>query len=149
MGVLLSGNGSPASNGTVSARNPPAPPPGAPPPFALPSGRTARPSIVVSQPFGDGNTVFVVHSSGWPPGSRMSVLLAGDGRSLTSPIRPLADNAGTFNYAVDQGHQFFAGPIPVGKYRVIVTGPGHHQVQVPFQVFPSSGPPPSPGPSQS
>jgi hypothetical protein len=64
--------------------------------------------------------VFVLHGVGWVPGQRVTVALAG---LPASPERPIVDQAGTFNYAINQGHEFFRGPLPAGTYRVVVTAP--------------------------
>jgi serine/threonine protein kinase len=101
-----------------------APPPGLPPgPPPVPrSGASDRPTgnpqIVVNQPYGDGNTVFVVHGTGWTPGQRITVRLSG---RPVSPATPITDLSGTFNYAVNQDHEFFSGPLPSGNHRVVVT----------------------------
>jgi hypothetical protein len=96
------------------------------------------------QPFGDGNTVFVLHGAGWIPLTRVTVTLAGHGASR---YRPVVDAMGTFNYAIDQDHAFFAGPIPAGIYHVVVTGAGRRRASGTFQVRPSPpGPLPSPAP---
>ena len=73
----------------------------------------------MGQPFGDGNTVFVVHGSGFVPLTQVTVEVIGHG---FASFRPTADRMGTFNYAIDQGHMFLAGPIPAGTYHVLVTG---------------------------
>jgi hypothetical protein len=79
---------------------------------------TGNPRIIVNQPYGDGDTVFVLHGTGWTPGERITVRLSG---RPTSPDTPTVDLAGTFNYAVNQGHEFFAGPLPPGTHHVVVT----------------------------
>jgi hypothetical protein len=152
IGVLLTGPGSssPHASSTPTpggpAGQPFGPPPGQPPPgqpptsFAsLPRGRTA---IELLQPIGDPDTVFLVHGAGWVPLTRVTVTLAGHG---ASPYRPVVDGQGTFNYAIGQGHDFFPGPIPLGSYRVVVTGAGGHRASATFQVRPA--PPASPTPS--
>lgn len=87
----------------------------------LPTGVSSKPRLLVSQPFGDGHTVFVIHGSGWIPFTHVRVDLAGH---PVSPDMPVADRLGTFNYAINQGHEFFAGVIPPGTYLVAVTGAG-------------------------
>jgi hypothetical protein len=73
----------------------------------------------MGQPMGDGVTVFVVHGSGFLPGTQVKVALTG---YSTSPVAETVDPRGTFNYAIDQGHAFFPGMIPVGDYQVVGGG---------------------------
>jgi hypothetical protein len=89
--------------------------------------------------------VFVVHGSGFRPGTQVRVALTGHG---ASPIAETVDPRGTFNYAIDQGHEFFPGPIPVGDYQVVVTGAGGRTATARFRVAPPPGQPPParPGP---
>ena len=110
-----------------------------PPVLALPPGSSATPAVQVLQPQGDGNTVFLIHGSGWPPLASITVALAGHG---ISAVRPVVDRVGTFNYAIDQGHKFFPRQIPVGSYQVVVTGPGGRRATARFRVVPQ--PPPGP-----
>ena len=107
-----------------------------------PPGTT--PEICVSQPYGDGDTVYVIHGSGFPSFTTITVGLTGVGNS---PDRPMTDKQGTFNYAIDQGHRFFHGPIPPGDYRVVATGPGGLSASAVFRVnqAASGRPPPAPG----
>jgi serine/threonine protein kinase len=117
------------------------PPPGAQPPSAfapLPSG---IPAAELLQPMGDGNTVFLIHGTGWPPLTRITVALLGRGPSAYHPI---VDQAGTFNYAFDEGHLFYPGQLPPGRYHVLITGAGH-RVRLEFLVRPPLPPPPSAG----
>jgi serine/threonine protein kinase len=111
--------------------------PPANPPGTLPDGVSKKPKLVVSQPFGDGHTVFVVHGSGFRPLTQVRIELAGSG---FSPDGPVADQRGTFNYAIDQGHVFFRGLVPLGDYTVIALGAGGRHASVTFQVVPI-GPP--------
>jgi hypothetical protein len=110
---------------------------------------STTPEVCLSQPYGDGDTVYIVHGSGYPPFTSVTIGLAGRG---VSPTRPVTDLNGTFNYAIDQGHIFFSGPIPPGKYHVLVTAPGEPTIQESFTVNngaqqrpppDGSGPPPS------
>ena len=133
LGMALRGSNSQASgSGSV-----------APPPCASqPTG--SGPALCVSQAFGDGETVYVIHGSGYPPDAVVTVSLAGVG---ASPDRPVTDLEGTFNYAIDQGHHFFHGAIPPGTYTAVVTAPSERSVRVSFRVHPpGSGPPPGPPP---
>jgi len=119
----------------------PAPPadPGLPP-STLPNGTSTKPELVLGQPFGDGYTTFVVHGSGFVPLTTVLVRLVGHG---VAPFRPTVDQKGTFNYAIDQGHVLFAGPVPAGVYHVLVTGAGGRRATATFQVRPQ--PPPAAG----
>ena len=118
---------------------PPGPPvdPGLPPP-TLPSGTSTKPKLAMGQSYGDGDTVFVVHGSGFIPLTQVQVRLIGHG---VAPFHPTADQKGTFNYAIDQGHVFFAGPIPAGTYHVLVTGARGRRATASFQVHPQLPPP--------
>jgi hypothetical protein len=116
---------------------PPPPPPGGQPgaaggsPSTLAAGGPGDPGAALSQTFGDGLTAFVLYGRGWAPGSRLTVHLHGVG---TSPVHPIADQAGTFAYAINQQHEFFPRSIPAGHYTVLVTGPGGAHAKAAFQV---------------
>jgi hypothetical protein len=150
IGVLLGGpdSASPRSSGApapaVSAGLPLGPPPGGPPPTSFATVTPGRATIELLQPFGDGDTVFLLHGVGWAPQTRVTVTLAGHG---TAPYRPVVDAQGTINYAIGQGHDFFPGPIPPGIYQVVVTGAGGRRASAAFQVRPpplvSSSPSPA------
>ena len=88
-------------------------------------------SIAVNQPFGDGNTVFVVHGRGWPPGATITIGLTG---VRTSPDKVVADRRGTFNYAVNQAHEFFPAGLPPAWYQLVATASGARRAQVSFRV---------------
>ena len=62
--------------------------------------------------------MFVIHGDGWPHGKPLTVTLVGFG---SSPIHPVADSMGTFNYAINQDHEFLPGPLPLRIYTVRVT----------------------------
>ncbi len=128
---------------TTSPRLPTIPPNPGPPPSTLPTGTSKVPKLAMGQPFGDGNTVFVVHGSGFVPLTQVRVELIGHG---FASFRPVADRMGTFNYAIDQGHVFFAGPIPVGIYHVLVTGARGRHASASFVVT-NQPPPPTGSPS--
>jgi len=100
------------------------------------------PVLCVNQPFGDGDTVFVIHGSGFAPFTTVTVTLVGSG---ASPDQPITDLKGTFNYAVDQGHVFFAGSMPPGRYEVVATAADGSKASAAFTVNPDlsvDGPPP-------
>jgi hypothetical protein len=146
LGMSLHGRGAQAVGTTTGTETRLPPGVGVPPPGALgpPStttcvtpSATSKPELCVSQPFGDGYTVFVVHGSGFIRFQPVTVELTGGGISgvRLSPDRPVADQQGTFNYAIDQAHYFFSGAIPPGTYRVEVTGPGGRSRTVSFRVY--------------
>jgi Protein kinase domain len=137
IGVLVSsgGGGSPDPSGTPAPTLPAGlagPPPG-PPPTSFAAAPKGRPAIELLQPNGDPDTVFLLHGTGWLPQTRATVALVGHG---TAPFRPVVDAEGTFNYAIGQGHDFFPGLIPVGIYRVVVTGTGGRRAAATFLVNP-------------
>jgi hypothetical protein len=117
----------------------------APPPSCTTRPPGSAPEICVSQPYGDGDTVYVIHGTGFRPLLPVTVELAGVG---VSPDHPVADLQGTFNYAIDQGHRFFhSGPIPPGTYRVVaMSSSGGLSASASFRVNPAAngGPPPGP-----
>ena len=98
---------------------------------------TRTPAIVLNQGTGDGSTVFVLHGSGWIQARRMTVAIAGRG---DSPDRPTVDRKGTFNYAINQNHEFFRGQIPPGTYEIVVTESGGPQKRTSFEVVPPGRP---------
>jgi DNA-binding SARP family transcriptional activator len=106
---------------------------GSPPP--LPEGGTAQqsavPTITLNQTYGDGNSTFVVHCSGLKPGRKAFVLLD-SGRA--SPHTPVVDARGTFNYVINQGHEFYSGKIPPGSHRVTVEVSGVPRLRAVFTV---------------
>ena len=127
----------------ASSTVPDGPPPGYDPPPTPPNGQSVTPKLVTGQPYGDGNTGYVVHGSGFRPDTRVVISLAGHG-PVPRREDPLTDRRGTFNYTIDQDHVFFAGQIPVGTYRVVARDTGGQQATAQFVVQPPpSGPPPS------
>ena len=152
IGDTLAGGGpsAPAGNHPSRTRSttpgttpgPSLPPPGAfPPPGVVPGGVTGKPAVAMNQPTGDGDTTFVVIGAGFAPGAPLTVRLVGVG---VSPDHPKADNAGFVNYAINQSHEFFPGPLPPGSYQVVVTAPGGIRRTATFTVN-SSPLPPGPG----
>ena len=118
------------------------PGPGTGPVPCVTPGASSTTLVCISQPYGDGYTVYVLHGSGFVPGTPVTVSLSGRG---TSPLRPTADGQGTFSYAIDQGSFFFHGqPIPPGTYTAMATGAnGRHgsawfTVQIPPPPRPTS-----------
>jgi hypothetical protein len=57
------------------------------------------------------------------------------------------DGRGTFNYAINQNHEFFRGPLPPGIYQIVVTESGGPQKRTSFRVVVPPGPPGRPLPS--
>ena len=91
--------------------------------------------------------MYIVHGSGFRPSTTITVQLIGEGvppdHLITSPDHPVTDMRGIFNYAVDQGHRFFSGPIPAGVYRVLASAPGEGSASAAFRInLPGSGGPP-------
>jgi hypothetical protein len=140
LGMLLRGPGAEAADN----RPPPPPPPStASTTCDMTPEVTSTPKLCVSQPFGDSDTVFVVHGDGFVPGQPIMVRLVGVG---VSRYHPIADQEGTFNYAVDQGHYFFSGQLPPGEYSVVATGADGRSARASFTVnSPGAGPPDLPG----
>jgi serine/threonine protein kinase len=110
-------------------------PPGGPPPGPPPEGgtsqRSGNPKVTLNQTFGDGNSTFVVHGSGLKPGRKVSVQVDG-GR--VSPQMPVVDFGGTFNYVINQNHEFYSGKIPPGSHRVTVSVSGVPKMGAAFTV---------------
>jgi hypothetical protein len=134
LGIELHGPGAQAAGtGPVAA----------PPPSCTAQAPGTAPEICVSQPYGDGYTVYVIHGTGFPRFAPVTVELAGVG---VSPDHPVTDLQGTFNYAIDQGHRFFHGPIPPGTYQVVAMASGGPRASASFRVNPAAngGPPPGP-----
>jgi hypothetical protein len=133
-GLLLRGPGAHATG------NPNGPGTG-PPCTSAPPGSLAQ--LCVSQPFGDGNTTFVIYGSGYRPGSLITVKVTGPKFSKVSTYEPIADQEGTFNYAIDQAHLLFPHSIPPGTYHVVVSAPGSSTIPIKFIVYSrNSAPPP-------
>jgi hypothetical protein len=132
--IILVAAGAGIGATVAGSRRPPPLGPLLPPPpqasaLSAPSG---KPQIGVSQIQGDSRTVFVVHGQGFPPRRPVTVALAG---VRASPEHPVADDIGTFSYAINQAHEFFAGRLPLGTYEVVVTGPGGSRAVARFAVL--------------
>ncbi len=120
------GGSSPASaaTGEQSSLGPVLPPPGGPgqgpPPDALNPAvaNSGAPFIALNQDFGDKDTGFVVHGQNWPANRPVTISLVGVG---PTQIHLVADDAGTFNCVINQGHEFFPGGLPPGVYTVRAT----------------------------
>ena len=140
--IALALDGGPAASSSPSPAGPGFPVPTGPPPSSFPPLSGSQPGIGVIQPTGDGNTGFVVHGAGWPPRTTVTLALAG---RPDAPVRLVVDDAGSFNYTIDQRHAFYPGPIPPGYHVVVVTGDGH-RLTTAFQVHPPQSGAPSPVP---
>jgi serine/threonine protein kinase len=136
LGLLLHGSGGQSAGSVGPVLTPPAA-------CAAQQQAGGAPALCISQPWGDGDTVYVLHGTGFSPGQPVTISLAG---VAVSPVRPVADQDGMFNYAVDQGHYFFHGPLPTGRYRVVASAPGRPSVSASFQVYPAGHVPPLPSP---
>jgi Protein kinase domain len=126
---------------TVTAQAPGRGPGGPPIPQGPPPGtKTEAPEVAMNQPHGDADTSFTVHGAGWHPGTPLTIKL--DGR--TSPYRPVPDITGSFNYTVNQAHEFFPAGLPTGSHEITVTGQRYNGG--PAQTLPATfdigGPPP-------
>jgi len=117
-------------------------PPTGPPPSSFPPLSGTRPGIEMIQPTGDGNTGFVVHGAGWKPLSTVTLALVG---RRNASVQLVVDDAGSFNYTIDQRHVFYPGPIPPGYHEVVVTG-DNRRLKTAFQVHPPPSGAPSPVP---
>jgi hypothetical protein len=56
-----------------------------------------------------------------------------DGRPA-SPVLPVVDLVGTFNYAINQQREFFPGPTPLGSYTVLASASGGRNARATFSV---------------
>jgi hypothetical protein len=54
----------------------------------------------------------------------------------TSPIHPVIDRAGSFNYAVNQNHELFPAGLPPGHLVLVASAPGGPELRVGFDVNP-------------
>jgi serine/threonine protein kinase len=126
----------------AKAANAPLAPAGAPPCTAPVA--TSAAGVCISQPYGDGDTVYVVHGDGYSPFTPVTIKLEGPDVSRVSRDRPLTDKQGSFNYAIDQGHYFFPGrsQIPPGKYLVVVSASGQGNITATFTVYQARAEPP-------
>jgi Protein kinase domain len=120
-----------------------------PPPSTCPRPGTAgAPILCVSQPWGGGNTIYIIIGTDFAPNALVTLTLSG---AHALPVQVRTDGTGRFNYAVDQGHHFFPGAIPPATYKAVVTAPGDGSATASFRVYPAGhipalpipqGPPP-------
>jgi serine/threonine protein kinase len=121
--LLLRGNPPPADQGRAGPPPNGRPPADPPPPSGGTDRYTGPPKVEASQPRGDSNTHFVVYGRGWTPDSKVTVRVLG---GKTSPYPQSVDRAGSFNYNVNQSHEFFPGGLPRGQLTLVVSdGAGH------------------------
>ena len=123
-----------AATGNQQRLGPPLLPPGqGPPPGSgnLQGAGSGAPGIGLNQLTGDKDTGFMVHGQDWPAHRPVTIMLVGIG---TSPIHPLSDDRGTFNYVINQDHEFFTGGLPPGIYTVRVTDQAGASAEARFQV---------------
>ena len=115
-----------------------------PPPSTCPRpGTTGAPILCVSQPWGDGNTIYVIHGTDFGPDALLTITFSG---VHGLPVQVRADDRGWFNYAFDQGHHFFPGLIPTATYKAVVTAPGDGSTTASFRVYPVGSVPALPTP---
>jgi serine/threonine protein kinase len=119
------------------------PPPGADPPPSPAGGTSDTPKLTMGQPQGDSYTGFQIHGSGFVPSTHVSVALVGFG---TAKFEPQVDPKGTFNFTIDQDHDFFRKGIPIGMYHVLAKDSnGVQSARAEFNVLPPPGANPPPG----
>ncbi len=104
------------------------PPPGSP---NSPIPSTGPPYVGLNQDVGDKDTGFMVHGQNWPVHRPVTIALVGVG---TSPIHPITDDAGTFNYVINQDHEFFPAGLPAGIYTIRVTDAAGASAEARFSV---------------
>ena len=151
IGMVARGSDPPAATGkssagnTVASTNSGLGPVMAPPRSCAQRSPDTTPEICLNMPYGDGDTGFIVHGSGFQTFTPVTVTITGVG---TSPDRPVTDMQGTFSYVIDQGHRFFPDQIPAGVYHVVATESGGGRATATFRVNPPGGPPPNGPPGQ-
>jgi hypothetical protein len=140
-GVIL--GASLTSTGSTPAAGPPLPPPTA----CRSSGQaTSGPMVCMVQSAGQSSSTFVVHGSGFTPGTPVTVAIAGVGPppaqadvlQKTATIKPVTGPDGTFSFTVNQ---LFPSPYPLGLFTVKVTGSDGAEASTQFMVIPGSAPP--------
>jgi len=97
----------------------------------------------MGQPRGAPDTGFQIHGSGFVPSTHVSVALVGVG---TAKFEPQVDPKGTFNFTIDQDHDFFRKGIPIGTYHVLAKDSnGVQSARAEFKVVPPPSTNPLPG----
>jgi hypothetical protein len=125
-----------AGTGSQASLGPVLPPPGGGPPpgIGTPVNDSGAPFIALNQPTGDKYTGFAVHGQNWPVDRPVTIVLVGVGMSK---IHPIADDRGTFNYVINEAHEFFPGGMPPGIYTVRVTDAAGASAEARFRVNPA------------
>jgi hypothetical protein len=99
------------------------------------------------QALGEPASTFVVHGSGFAPGTPVTVAITGAGPPPTSAnvlqktatVKPVTSQNGTFSFTVNQLFPS-AYPYPLGLFTVEVTGSAGDQASTQFMVIPESAP---------
>jgi serine/threonine protein kinase len=140
-GVIL--GASLTSTGSTPGAGPPPPPPTA----CHSSGQVSHgPMLCMEHASGEPGSTFVVHGTGFAPGTPVTVAITGIGPPPTSPnilqktatVKPVTSQNGTFSFTVNQ---LFPSPYPLGLFTVEVTDAHGAQASTQFMVIPGSGPP--------
>jgi hypothetical protein len=140
-GVIL--GASLTSTGDTLGSGPPPPPPTA----CRSSDQVSHdPMLCMVQAAGEPSSTFVVHGSGFAPGTPVTVAITGVGPPPTSAnvmrktatIKPVTGQDGTFSVTLNQ---LFPSPYPLGLFTVEVTGSAGAQASTQFMVIPQSAPP--------
>jgi hypothetical protein len=121
-----------------------------PPPTACHSSAQVSqgPTLCMGQAAGEPSSTYVVHGTGFAPGTPVTVAITGVGPPPTSAnvmrktatIKPVTGQDGTFSFTVNQ---LFPSPYPLGLFTVKVTGSDGAQASTQFMVIPESAPPPN------
>jgi serine/threonine protein kinase len=140
-GVIL--GASLTSTGDTPGSGPPPPPPTA----CRSSAQVSSGAMVcMVQSAGEPSSTFVVHGSGFAPGTPVTVAIAGVGPppaqanvlQKTATVKPVTGPDGTFSFTVNQ---LFPSPYPLGLFTVKVTGSGGAEASTQFIVLPQAAPP--------
>jgi Protein kinase domain len=140
-GVIL--GASLTSTGSTLGSGPPPPPPTA----CHSTGQASHgPMLCMVQSSGEPASTFVVHGTGFAPGTPVTVAITGVGPPPTSAnvlqktatVKPVTGQNGTFSFAVNQ---LFPSPYPLGLFTVEVTDSHGAQASTQFMVIPESAPP--------
>ena len=97
---------------------------------------------------GEPSSTYVVHGTGFAPGTPVTVAITGVGPPPTSAnvmrktatIKPVTGQDGTFSFTVNQ---LFPSPYPLGVFTVEVSGSDGAQASTQFMVIPQGAPLPN------